>query len=464
MTESYSEINESTESKWILSKMKFLRRKVDAADDYLLLLLEVPRTNDKKALAAERMLAALHGILRPKRELRLSGTLQEYLSFEIVAIKQRISFYIWTPRHLQTFVEAQIYAHYPNVRIYEQPVDYSKRALLDQAVIHCAELTLADNEIMPIKTFQSFDADPLATIMTPLAMLNKDNEQMWIQIMARPISDNWQQKGTRVINRIKGQRRLFTGSGGAKALNYAGQAFAALVRPPAASSRGGTADPELSEPDKARIAAIKQKTSKPGYRVKIRLLYYGGNDQRTARLRIQTLASAFKHFNTIDSNGFILKNSSFRKDKLLEYQARFFIDKGFILNIEELASLFHLPHTSIETSNIVWASPSSAKPLARQPIDEPSKQSESPGLNNGSPSIAKQPESADIAQHQASHERIGKAVTTYAQYEDEASVIKAASKRRHINRKKPIGPANSPAADPKNDQTSPDVEYVIKLH
>jgi hypothetical protein len=54
-------------------------------------MLEVPRTNDKKELAAEQMLAALHGILRSKRTA-LSGTHQEHISLEIAAIGQRIRF------------------------------------------------------------------------------------------------------------------------------------------------------------------------------------------------------------------------------------------------------------------------------------------------------------------------------------------------------------------------------------
>jgi hypothetical protein len=139
------------------------RRLVEAAHDHTLLMLEVPRTNDKKELAAEQMLAALHGILRPKKELKLSGTLQEHISLEIVAIGQRIRFYVWTPKHLQAFVEGQIYAQYPTVHIYEQDHDYADRQLR-QTVLHSAELTLVDNETLPIKSFPSFEVDPLAAI------------------------------------------------------------------------------------------------------------------------------------------------------------------------------------------------------------------------------------------------------------------------------------------------------------
>src|SRR3989344_8049416 len=354
--------------------MRLIRRKnIEEAHEHCLLLLEIPRANDKKELAAEQMLAALHGILRPKKELRLSGTLQEHISLEVVATNQRIRFYMWTPKHLKEFVEGQIYAQYPTAQISEQPQYYSARQL-HQSVIYSTELTLIDNETLPIKTFPSFEVAPLAAITATLAKLDKENEEMWIQIMARPIADDWHRRGVKMVNRIRGGRGGLT-TGGTATLTYAGQAFAALVRPPAGGGKEGGSEPELSERDKARIAAIETKTQKLGYQVKIRLLY-AGSDQRTARLRIQALVGAFKQFNTTNLNGFKVKNISFKDDKQLEYQTRFFIDHGFILNIEELASLFHLPHTTVETPNIVWATTKTAEPPANIPIAEPGHEEE----------------------------------------------------------------------------------------
>jgi hypothetical protein len=56
--------------------MNLGKAKIQAGHEHCLLMLEVPRTNDKKELAAEQMLAALHGILRSRKELRSSGTLR----------------------------------------------------------------------------------------------------------------------------------------------------------------------------------------------------------------------------------------------------------------------------------------------------------------------------------------------------------------------------------------------------
>jgi hypothetical protein len=197
--------------------------------EHCLLMLEIPRTNDKKELAAEQMLASLHGILKSKKELRFSGTLQEHISLEVAAIGHRIRFYMWMPKQLQAFVEGQIYAQYPTVQIYEQTEDYSNRNM-HQTVIHTAELTLTVNETLPIKTFPSFEVDPLAAITATLAKLDKEDEEMWIQIMARPIPDTWHRKGQKTAARIKAGGGLF--GGGSSALSYAGDIFAALARPP----------------------------------------------------------------------------------------------------------------------------------------------------------------------------------------------------------------------------------------
>ena len=52
----------------------------------VLLVLEIPKANDKSELAAEQMFASLHGILRDNKELRLNSGYQEQLSFEIASV------------------------------------------------------------------------------------------------------------------------------------------------------------------------------------------------------------------------------------------------------------------------------------------------------------------------------------------------------------------------------------------
>lgn len=339
-----------------------------ASAEHVLLLLEIPRANDKKELAAEQMFAALHGILRPRAELIREGILQEHVSFEVAAIGGRIRFYVWTPKHLQNFVEGQIYAQYPTVQIHELSEDYATREL-KQPVLQGTELTLADNEVLPIKTFQNFEVDPLAAITATLAKLEGSDEEMWIQILARPLDDAWHKRGAKLIEQIKtGRSGWFGGGGGGfdAFIRFLGQLLEALWKPPEPTQNDKAPAKEVSERDKSRITAIEEKSRKLGYQVKVRL-FYAGDDKTTARLRVQAMVGTFKQFNTTNLNGFIQSKILTGDNALAEYQSRFFLDDGKILNIEELASLYHLPHTNVETPNIVWATSKTAEPPSTLP-------------------------------------------------------------------------------------------------
>lgn len=341
-------------------------KRADALEhtEHKLLILEIPRANDKKELAAEQMFASLHGILRDKRELRTSGGMQEHISFEIAAVGKLIRFYVWVPKHLQNFVEGQIYAQYPTVQIHEADDDYTKRQF-SHDVVYTAELIPTDNEMLPIKTFQSFEVDPLAGITATLAKLEDNDEEVWIQVLARPIADSWHKRASSYASSIKSGSPLvgdiFGGAG-----VYLLRAIEALWKAPEESAKP-TAPKELSERDKTRISEIEKKSTKLGYQVKIRIAYLG-NSQEAAKLRMQAIVGAFKQFNSTNLNGFKMAGVSFRQEEINKYTARFFIDKGYILNIEELASVFHLPHTNVETPNIVWANSKTAEPPSNLPV------------------------------------------------------------------------------------------------
>jgi len=142
--------------------------------------------------------------------------------------------------------------------------------------------------------------------------------------------------------------------------------FEALWKPPEAGEKVTVAK-ELSDRDKTRISEAESKATKLGYQVKIRVAYLGA-DQTTARQQMQAIVGTFKQFNSTNLNGFKVTGGTFSKESLVPYRQRQFGFNSFILNIEELASVYHLPHTNVETPNIVWASSKTAEPPAKLPV------------------------------------------------------------------------------------------------
>lgn len=330
-----------------------------------LLVLEIPKANDKSELAAEQLFASLHGILRDKSELKYTAGVQEHLSFEIASVNGQIRFYAWVPKTLQSFVEGQIYSQYPTVQIHEADEDYVIHER-QHSVIYTSEISLTGSEFLPIKTFQSFEVDPLAGITGTLAKLESTGEEVWIQVVVRPIADDWHKATDKWIDGVRNGNPFAFLTGEGFSLKWLGALFEAFWKPPEQGIGSGSS-PELTERDKTRISEAEKKATKLGYQVKIRLAYLGESEVN-AKLRMQAIVGTFKQYNSTNLNGFKMTNSSFQKEDLVNYKSRLFTDKGYILNIEELASVFHLPHTNVETPNIVWASSKTAEPPAKLPV------------------------------------------------------------------------------------------------
>ncbi len=332
--------------------------------DFSLLHIVIPKDNEKKELSAEQMFASLHGILQPTSELEKERRIQDHISFEIVARDQVIHFYVWTPTNLKDFVSSQIYAQYPSVQISEMKHDYTSQEGLDPNHVYSTEITLMKDEIFPIRTFQTFEVDPLAGLTTVLASLS-DNEQMWIQFLMEPVDDSWHKKSLNYINEvINGKKPSRFENLGSKTVGYA----KALSVPPSVQAA------DAKKPDKKELtpgqttlnSAIETKAEKLGYAVKIRAVYVGESDA-AAKTRMQALVGGFKQFNTINLNGFTNTGLLAGDTALEQYQLREFEDAGYVLNIEEIASLYHLPHTSVETPGVAYTSTKVGEPPSNLP-------------------------------------------------------------------------------------------------
>lgn len=331
---------------------------------WTLMTIEVPKNNEQKSEAAENMFASLHGILRNADELRMTGGVQEYLSFEIASFDQKIHFYVRAPEHLAKFVKGQIEAQYENVEIRMNNIeDYT----LDNErypAVATAELTTNNSYYLPIKISDNLEADTLASITSAMVKTEGQNEAMWIQILAKPIADDWQKKAGKEIDKIKTGKTIKSDFSG---LIWFLEIVKALWEPPQ-STGSSSVSVELDERRKEQVSAAEQKSQKLGYEVKIRLAALSSNVE-TSRQEIQSLFGTFKQFNSTNLNGFRLKsNPNTNRESLEVFRTRDFSTSGFILNIDELAAVYHLPHANVKTQGIVWADIKKAEPPNNLPI------------------------------------------------------------------------------------------------
>jgi hypothetical protein len=319
----------------------------------VVLLLQVPRTNDKKELAAEQMFASLHGLLNIPTHKFLNPVMRERISFEVAVLKKRIGFYVWVPRYLTSFVEEQIYAQYPTVQISEV-ADYTTSSEADYATILTTEMRLTAPNPLPIKTFQSFEVDPLAAITATLAKFEED-EEAWIQMVIRPAGPNWHKKSERYVAGLRG-----TGGG-----SMTNGLWEALWKPPEYTAPSA---PKLTDYEQTRASAAEEKSQKLAFETAVRIVYRGNVPMPQAHLKMQSIVASYKQFNTTYLNGFEARKVSPDGFVFGMYQQRGMGKSGALLNIEEVATMYHLPHTTVETPYILWATSQTAEPPANLPI------------------------------------------------------------------------------------------------
>lgn len=312
-----------------------------------LLLLRVPRTNDKKELAAEQMFASIHGLLLKERKNIFARYGREHLSFEIAALHKQTGFYIWVPEYLVSYIEEQVYAQYPSVQISEVE-DYMLHG--NEYTTHIySDVVLQANDVLPIKTFPSFEVDPLAAITASLAKL-EENERAVVQFLIRPAFDSWYSKAQKYAASIQN-----------------GSSFGGLAKA-LMSGTENTGPKQLSPVEQARIKAAEEKSQKLAYEVKIRVIYEGNVSSTEANMRLQAIVASFKQFNSTNLNGFVAKKVHSFKGAVNPFADRAFTGTGFVCNIEEVASLYHLPHTNVETPFIQWSTSRTAEPPANLPL------------------------------------------------------------------------------------------------
>jgi len=338
------------------------------AQEYTILRIDVPRNNEKSPLAAEQMFASIHGIFSE------SSAFQNHLSFEICAKDKSIQFYIFLPKHLKDFVEGQVYAQYPTVEINEVE-DYTQNIVRSRINYATCELALTKPEVYPIRQFTDFEVDPLSAITSVMSKM-EHGEEVWFQLLVRPTGDNWQNKGNSLIQAIRNGKT----STGRNVINYLTLGLfnflkdlinqAIFPNSPLSSAAPESKEVKLSGTVEEALKSIEQKITKLGYQSKLRVMSISG-DPTAAKVKCQNIAASFKQFNTTNLNGFVLGETVANNiDAWDKFTKRSFEDDGYIFNIAELASIYHLPHESVTTPNIVWSGSKKGEPPANLPLRE----------------------------------------------------------------------------------------------
>ena len=375
--------------------------------EYIYLAVDVPGDNEQMPKAVEQIFVTLSGAHTPftKGEKWWEGKVQLGFSFEIVSDGGYLQFVIRAPKINRDLVESAIYAQYPQAEITEIE-DYTKdiptKYPNETHTFWGTELALTQDQAYPIKTYLEFEEklmgefkDPMAAVLETMNKL-RPGEKFWIQIIAKPTDHKWTEKSKKLADKLAGKKaKAKTSSNPASPVL---QFFSDWAQYSNTVTRVEKAEVKkkdevasmlvhLTPGERTVIEAIERKASKIAFDCKIRLLYVGKKEVFNTGRVVPAVFGAMKQFSTNDLNGFKpeshTKTSAYygraehkknrRRTKLIRnYIARttWAGGKTFILNTEELATLYHFPILTVKAPLMPRLEMKKSEPPSYLPISE----------------------------------------------------------------------------------------------
>lgn len=381
----------------------------------VLLAIDVPKQSSEvqsqTPKAVENIfahLAGAHGTAN-RREKHLEGKIQEWFSLEIVSIDGYVQFLVWTWDKYRDLVETAIYAQYADAQITEVQ-DYAtavpQRYPDGEWDAWGTEFIFVKHWAYPLRTYEAFEhkgvkdesfKDPLAAMLENFSRVGP-GEQIWFQILAEPIGQDWQKEAAKLVRKLIGAKEPKK----ATLIDHVFAVVGFIIGPiyqQIFGVDGEVAAPKREDPpskilyispgERLAVEAVEKKMAKIGFKVKIRLFYVARKEAFQKAHGAHAVIGAIKQFNTNDLNSlkpefkrigpsslwlFKKRRNSWRKTKLVRAYRQRSMWVGapkMILNIEELASLWHFPTEAVHAPLIMRTDAKRGVAPAGLPMDRP---------------------------------------------------------------------------------------------
>ncbi|MFA7244917.1 MAG: hypothetical protein WC070_01905 [Candidatus Magasanikbacteria bacterium] len=378
----------------------------------VLLAIDIPPENVQTPLAVEQMFAHLSGAFDKAGfyDKFRKGYKQKWYSMEIVSIEGYIQFLVWTEEEFRDLVEASVYAQYPDAEIteVEDYVNFVPQQFPNKEYdAWIGDFSLSEDYAFPLRSYREFEhniskdtvlKDPMGTFLESFTRIGP-GEQMWFQIIVEPIDNSWKEK---TISKIK---EMIGESGGAKKggpfsfitdnvlTKEVWKSFEEINAQVVGTERssGGDADSGSSEKNQLKyltpgqmklVEDMEKKISKIGFKTKMRGVYVARKEVFKTERGVNALKGAINQFNSPTSNSIVEKSSTggIRNPKKKGQKQTEFIkayrkrkigyaSKWFVLNIEELATLWHFPMSHVKTPLVQKATTKAAEPPSDLPLE-----------------------------------------------------------------------------------------------
>ncbi|MBU1180050.1 hypothetical protein KJ885_03840 [Patescibacteria group bacterium] len=367
---------------------------------FVLLAIDIPKGNEQTPKAVENIFSHFYGMKSSInwKQKYIHGKVQIVTSMEIVSRGGDIQFYIRTPLKYRDLVEAAIYSQYPDAEITEAE-DYAKsfpkKFPSEKYEMFGCDFKMENDFIFPIRTYPQFEhglsaefKDPMSLILEAMGRVRKD-ETFAIQILLIPASDFWRkaaaQKVKKLLGKVPPSKPGIVGRTAGMLGEMAEYAVSGGIKTEGEKAKDNDMFKMLamSPGERKVIEGIEMKISKVGFPCKLRFIQISPIEGFSTKYAM--VKGFLKQFAVLGSNAFasIIKTmprgdywwqrmARPRKQTTLTnaYANRDPVPGGpvYVLNIEELATLWHFPVIEVKAPKVRRTEAKRAEPPRGLPI------------------------------------------------------------------------------------------------
>lgn len=380
---------------------------------YVMLAIDVPKETEQSPKAMEHfftIIAAAWGGANFK-EKWIDGEVAPVFSLELVSDGGYIQYYMRVPKKHRDMVEAALYSAYPDAEVYECE-DYAEKFPRKFPDEHYnawgCEQALKKADYFPIRTYELFEhkmsqelKDPLGTQLEVLGKI-KPGEMLCTQYVLEPLGElgsTWHKPGIAYVYKEIGkeEKGAHKSSMLKDGFNLVSGLPAELLTEVGINLLGGGEHGETkaedpwkflrSTPvDKERLDLVTKKLGKAAMHVKIRHVYVAKHEVFSKGGKDKSLKGIYNLYWHMDANGFKRVDRVTPKDDY--FWQRWWLDlkrtnvvnayrkrdpeiggHHFILNIEELATLWHFPSILLRAPFITKTLAKRAEPPVQLPTE-----------------------------------------------------------------------------------------------
>jgi type IV secretory pathway TraG/TraD family ATPase VirD4 len=316
----------------------------------------LPRTDDtgkerrfsEIVSAMEQFYAGMLSVADPRENIKQHFTIELALS----NYTEEMVLYSAVPAYKADMFQKHLFAIFPDARVTERREDYNP--FNGEGVSVGATASFVASPLLPIKTYETFDTDPLNVVLNAFSKMKKDGEGAAIQLVIAPAGDAYNKSYQAALDKLKKGEKLKDVSASASAT--VAKEFLGTARDMFFGAKP-TPKEDQKRIDENAVTLVAEKIATPIVAVNIRIVTSAETELR-ARSIMESISSAFNQFSNPNGNAFRFapKTGKDIAPLLHEFSFRLFArDNSLMLNTKELTTIFHFPSVGVKSAELKYA-------------------------------------------------------------------------------------------------------------